>query len=116
MFFLPSLPISLLAVRLDQVFRVKKNPILGTPLVVQWLGLGTFTSGGTGSIPSWGTKIPQAGRHRQRKKKRKKDSHPEGDYVFIFKGFQNACKSARWLIYPQITVTAGRNVKVFEGA
>ena len=32
----------------------------GNSLVVQWLGLCTFTAGGTGSIPDWGTKIPQA--------------------------------------------------------
>ena len=32
----------------------------GNSLVVQWLGLCTFTAGGTGSIPDWETKIPQA--------------------------------------------------------
>ena len=31
-----------------------------TSLVVQWLRLCTFTTGGTGSIPGGGTKIPQA--------------------------------------------------------
>ena len=30
----------------------------GTSVVVQWLGLYAFTAGGTGWIPSWGTKIP----------------------------------------------------------
>ena len=29
-------------------------------LVVQWLGLHTFTAKDAGSIPGWGTKIPQA--------------------------------------------------------
>ena len=29
-------------------------------LVVQWLGLHASTAGGMGSIPGWGTKIPQA--------------------------------------------------------
>ena len=30
---------------------------LGTPLMVQWLGLGAFTAKGPGSIPGQGTKI-----------------------------------------------------------
>ena len=37
----------------------KKNTI-GNSLVVQWLGLCTFTAVGPGSIPGQGTKIPQA--------------------------------------------------------
>ena len=32
--------------------------ILGTPLVVQWLGLGASNAAGMGSIPGWGTKVP----------------------------------------------------------
>ena len=35
-------------------------------LVVQWLGLGTFTALGPDSIPSWGTKTPQAEKHGQK--------------------------------------------------
>ena len=35
----------------------------------QWLRLGASTAGGTGSIPGRGTKIPQAARCGQRKKK-----------------------------------------------
>ena len=40
----------------------KLNTIIyiGNFLVVQWLGLCTFTTEGTGSIPGWGNKIPQA--------------------------------------------------------
>ena len=34
---------------------------VGNSLVVQWLGLCTFTAKGLGSIPGWGTKIPQHG-------------------------------------------------------
>ena len=30
----------------------------GTVLAVQWLGLWTSTTEGTGSVPVWGTKIP----------------------------------------------------------
>ena len=32
----------------------------GNSLVVQWLGRCSFTAEGAGSIPGWGTKIPQA--------------------------------------------------------
>ena len=53
---------------------------LGNSLAVQWLGLLTFTAEGTGSIPGWGTKIPQAvrpGQHpppppKQKKQKQQK--------------------------------------------
>ena len=36
--------------------------------MIQWLGLCAFTAEGAGSIPGWGTKIPQALRHSQKKK------------------------------------------------
>ena len=39
---------------------INKNDDVGNSLVVQWLGLHTFTAEGAGSIPGWGTKIPQA--------------------------------------------------------
>ena len=35
----------------------------GNSLVVQWLGLGAFTVVAQGSIPGWGTKIPQITGH-----------------------------------------------------
>ena len=41
-------------------------------LVVQWLGLGTFTAIDLGSNPSWGTKISQVAWHGQKKKETKK--------------------------------------------
>ena len=44
----------------------------GNSLAVQWLGLCTFTTKGPGSIPVWGTKIPQFSWHGQKKKKKKK--------------------------------------------
>ena len=40
---------------------------LGNSLVVQWLGLCTFTAKGLDSNPGWETKIPQAVWHGQRK-------------------------------------------------
>ena len=46
----------------------KKEGNLGNSLAVQWLGLGASMAGGPGSIPGWGTKIPQATWHSQRKK------------------------------------------------
>ena len=42
-----------------------------TPLAVQWLRFCAYISGGTGSIPSWGTKIPhdtQCGQKQTNKK------------------------------------------------
>ena len=38
--------------------------------MVQWLGLRTFADEGAGSIPGWGTEIPQAAVHGQIKKKK----------------------------------------------
>ena len=38
---------------------IKRNPIIGNSLVVQWLGLCTFIVRDSGSIPDWGTKLPQ---------------------------------------------------------
>ena len=52
-----------------RVFDDINNVILGNFLAVQWLGLCDFTAKGSGSIPGWGTKIPQAVRCSQKKKK-----------------------------------------------
>ena len=43
--------------------------IMGNSLAVQWLGFCASTEGDTGLIPGQGTKIPQATRHSQKKKK-----------------------------------------------
>ena len=45
---------------------------LGTSLAAQWLRLHVSPTGGTGSIPGQGTKIPPAVRCGQKKKKKKK--------------------------------------------
>ena len=42
----------------------------GTSLAVQWLRCYASNTGGAGSIPVWGTKIPHAARCGQKKKKR----------------------------------------------
>ena len=42
---------------------------LGESLVGQWLGLRALIAKGWGSIPGWGTKIPQRRWHGQKKKK-----------------------------------------------
>jgi len=43
-----------------QGFGWKLNKIMiGTSLAVQWLRLCASNSGGTGSVPGWGTEIPQ---------------------------------------------------------
>ena len=46
--------------------------MIGNSLVVQWLGLYTFTTEGMGLIPGWGTKIPRAVVRPKKKKKEKK--------------------------------------------
>ena len=45
---------------------------MATSLVIQWLRLHTSVAGDTGSIPDWGTKIPNAAQCG-RKKENKKD-------------------------------------------
>ena len=42
---------------------------VGNSWVVQWLRFLAFTAQGQGSIPGWGTKIPQAAQPKQKKKK-----------------------------------------------
>ena len=44
----------------------KRDGKEGNSLPVQWLGLCTFTAKGTGPIPGWGTKSPQAARYGQK--------------------------------------------------
>ena len=50
--------------KLGQRHKNKKD--LGIPLAVQWLGHCASTAGGTGSVPGWVTKIPQATWHSQK--------------------------------------------------
>ena len=38
----------------------------GNSLVVQWVGLCILTTEGSGSIPGWGTNIPQVAWHGQK--------------------------------------------------
>ena len=40
-------------------------------LVVQWLRLHISNAGAVGLIPGWGTNIPPASQHKQKKKKKK---------------------------------------------
>ena len=59
-------------------FLKKKKSTSGNSLVVQWLGLCTFTAEGLGSIPDRGTKIPRATQHSPppppKKRKAKKEN------------------------------------------
>ena len=55
-----------------------KNRRGGTSLMVQWLQLHAPNAGGMGSIPGWGTKIPHATQHGQKKKRNKKEERKEG--------------------------------------
>ena len=55
--------------------------------MVQWLRLCALTLEGLGSIPGWGTKIPQAMWHGRKKKKKKrhkpntKSAHTMGENI-----------------------------------
>ena len=49
------------------------TPALGNTLVIQGLGLCTLTTKDQGSIPGWGTKMPQAVLYGQKEKKRKRE-------------------------------------------
>ena len=56
----------------------------GISLVVQWLGHCASTSGGTGSIPGWATKIPHAAgiaKFFYLKKKKKESYANPGQYI-----------------------------------
>ena len=45
----------------------KNLKLLGNSLEIQWLGFHACTAEGSGLIPGWGTKIPQAAQHSQKK-------------------------------------------------
>ena len=47
---------------------LKTKWCIGNSLVVLWLRLGAFTAVEPGTIPGWGTKIPQATLHGQKEK------------------------------------------------
>ena len=62
----------------------------GISLLVQWLRLRNFSassSGGTGSIPGWGTHIPHAPRPKQTNESKQKTVslhlHGEGYYCYL---------------------------------
>ena len=46
--------------------------------MVQWLGFCAFTAEGLGSIPSWGTKIPQA-RQKKKRGRERDEGREEGE-------------------------------------
>ena len=52
-----------------KINRQLRYNLIGNSLVLQWLGLCTFTAEGAGSIPGQGTKIPQAAVYQKKKKK-----------------------------------------------
>ena len=56
----------MLARRRVKVSKYNKKS-LGNSVLVQWLGLQASTAEGTGLIPGWGTKIPHATWHGQKK-------------------------------------------------
>ena len=68
---------------LGKDFHVSKEEKHGNFLAVQWLGLYAFTAEGPGSIPGWGTKIPQATRPKKRTKKKKREEKQENTIPFV---------------------------------
>ena len=62
-------------------FPIDKYLKLWTSLAVQWLELCAFTAEGLGSVPGWGTEIPQAMWHGQRRNSRQKNTQ----IIFILK-------------------------------
>ena len=63
----------------------------------QWLGLGAFTAKGSGSIPGWGTKIPQAMGCGQKKKS------------------SMSCTPELWTYYPSHTYTHTHTIFYING-
>ena len=57
----------------EKKIQLKPNKT-GNSLAVQWLELQALTAEGLGSIPGWGTKIPQAMWHSQRTKNKNKQT------------------------------------------
>ena len=66
----------------EEISLLKKHP-LGNSLAVQWLGLQPLTAQGLGSIPGWGTKIPQATRCGQKQQQQK--------HLLKLKGTESRC-------------------------
>ena len=68
------------------IIKLKNQDGLGTSLVVQWVRHWAYTAGDTGSIPSLGTKIPQATQHSQKiEEKKSYDGIKETGFSFPHK-------------------------------
>ena len=61
--------------------------------MVQWLGLGAFTAVGPGSIPGWGTRIPQA--MQQGKKTKTKQNSPDSGEE-LMNSVRNSTKDTKY--------------------
>ena len=57
-----------------QPHRCSTKAVVENPLAVQWLGLHASTAEGPGSIPGWGTEIPQVMQCNQSGKRQNKTS------------------------------------------
>ena len=79
--------------RKEHGFPSENTQPLGIPWQSSGLGLGAFTARGPGSIPGWGTKIPQAVRHGQKKKEntQPESMHPRIQVIPRAQGSQRAC-------------------------
>ena len=74
--------------------------------MVQWLALGALTARGLGSIPGWGSKIPQATYHGQKTKmKTNKQKDPNSEVPFHTHHITENVK----VLEHQLLVKTGRN-------
>ena len=65
---------------------IEKKLVDGNSLEVHWLGLGTSTAWGMGSIPGWGTKIPRASEHGEKRERfANMSNHGTLFTIFVFK-------------------------------
>ena len=79
----------------------RKSP--GTSLTIQWLGLHASNAGGVGSIPGWGTKIPHAVQHGQRKERKKRKGNPQTRTLSISPLPYNLPISPTFISFPPAT-------------
>ena len=85
---------------LFMILLAKEKCVQGNSLVVQWLGLSTFTAMGLRSIPGHQTKILQASWHSKKKKRERKKSvfRSFAHFLIVLFVFLLSCKSSLYIL------------------